>query len=113
VHKGAVLATLSCAGLILGIGVWMVLGPLAVQSYTVVLRNPATAAQVVCHAAFAPEFRRHHDPQWAVSICEMSCEDKGFRVERGGAMIIDFRSLEYKRRAQRDYEPFIPLACRP
>ena len=112
-HKGAVTATLSCAGLILAIGVWMMLGPLTVQSYTTVLRNPATGARIVCHASFAPGFRLHHDPRWAVSICQMSCEDKGYIVEQGEGLIIDFVSLEAKRSAQRTYEPFIPPACRP
>jgi hypothetical protein len=85
-----------------------------VQSYTTVLRNPATGARIVCHASFAPGFRPHHDPRWAVSICAMSCEDKGYVREQGDAsVIIDFVSLEAKRSAQRTYGPFIPPACRP
>jgi hypothetical protein len=113
VHKSSVIATFFCAGLILAVGVWMVLSPLFTRSYSAVLRDPATGARVDCGASFAPGFTSHRTPEWAVAICAMSCEAKGYVVESVRHEIIDFKSLDDLRRAQAKYRAFIPLPCRP
>lgn len=111
-HKGSVLATFACAGLILSIGVWMMLSPLLTRSAWAVLRSPASGARIVCGASFAPGFGSHRTPEWARAICAMSCEAKGYQVESGPLDIIDFISPEAMRRAQENYRSFIPSPCR-
>jgi len=112
-HKGSVLAAFACAGLILSIGVWMMLSPLLTRSAWALLRSPASGARITCVASFAPGFTSRRTPEWAVAICEMSCEAKGYQVESGARDDIDFNSAESLHRAQANYRAFIPPACRP
>lgn len=112
-HRGVVLATMLCAGIVLGVAVWMTMSPYFVQSRAVYLRNPTSGQLATCSASFANNFMPTNSVSYATTVCQMSCEQKGFVVVGGSPGDIDFVSEDAFRRAQRRWIKFIPPACRP
>jgi hypothetical protein len=56
-HKVALLASVMCALLVIGIVIWMVVGPVLRSTYSVTMQHPKTHEIVVCQASFEPANR--------------------------------------------------------
>jgi hypothetical protein len=111
-HRGVILATLMCGLVILAAGVYFVIDLMSVRSSIMTLRN-ASGMRVVCAAASVPGYQPGNDPVEAVSICRMSCEERGFKAsDPGNSLVIDYASEEGFRRAQYKWRNTIPAACK-
>jgi hypothetical protein len=108
VHRGTLLATLLCGCIVLAIPIWILTQPLLVGTYSIVMHNSATGQNVVCRASLAPGFRAAN----AVSVCELSCEDRGFKLVNGPApMDIEYADDDQFHRDQARWQSLIPTAC--
>jgi hypothetical protein len=106
-HRGAVLATLTCSLLVLAVGIWALMGPMFVGGYTIAMINPRTHERLTCRASFAPADQAFR----AVDVCKARCEAYGFRRVDGGppfTSAYDEPLTEIERR----WGKFIPAACK-
>jgi hypothetical protein len=112
-HKGVVPAAILCTIVVVAIGLYAVMEPLAVRTYSAKLKNPTTGQIVVCRASFAPALFEGRNPEHGVVICEMSCREHGFEVVGPAPnLVIDFFSAQDFQRAEQRWSGIIPQPCR-